>query len=73
MIIIWNKRITNENISYLIFPMLVGILSEIGQHYGIIAGTFDIMDILFYSFGGLSSTIIFIKSSTHEKTSTSLI
>ena len=75
MLIIWNKKIVSENISYIIFPASVGVLSEIGQLFGIINGTFDLMDILFYSLGGLLSTLIFInaKSNKNEKTSTSLI
>jgi hypothetical protein len=75
ILIIWNKKIVSENISYIIFPVSVGVLSEIGQLFGIINGTFDLMDILFYSLGGLLSTLIFInsKSNKNEKTSTSLI
>lgn len=61
MLIIWNAKIVNENISYIIFPAAVGVLSEIGQHFGIINGTFDLMDILFYSLAGLLSTLIFCK------------
>ena len=74
ILIIWDKKIVNENIYYIIFPVSVGILSEIGQLFGLINGTYDLMDILFYSFGGLLSTLIFMnsKSNKNEKTSTSL-
>jgi hypothetical protein len=75
MLIIWDKKIINENITYIIFPVSVGIISEVGQLFGIINGTFDLLDILFYSIGGLLSTLIFINSNSNknEKTSNSLI
>lgn len=77
MLIIWDKKIITENILYIIFPVLVGILSEVGQLLGIINGTFDIIDILFYAIGFLLSILIFINSKSNknenEKTSTSPI
>lgn len=75
MLIIWDKRITKENISYIVFPIGVGLFSEIGQLFGIISGTFDLMDILFYALGGLISSLIVINSKSYknEKTGTSLI
>jgi hypothetical protein len=75
ILIIWNKEIIDQNVFYVIFPVSVGILSEIGQLFCIIGGTFDLMDILFYSIGGLLSALLFInsKSNENEKASTSLV
>ena len=75
MLIIWNKGLFKENIFYIIFPTLVGVLSELGQLLNTISGTFDYMDILFYLLGGLLSLSIFINSKSNkiEKTNTSLI
>jgi hypothetical protein len=73
LFIIWNKRIEKENILYLLFPMGIGVLSEFGQLFSIINGTFDIMDVIFYVFGGLSSILIInkFKINNYEKTITS--
>lgn len=61
LFIIWNKKIEKENLFYLLFPMGIGVLSEFGQLFYIINGTFDKVDILFYVFGGLSSIYIISK------------
>jgi hypothetical protein len=73
LFIIWNKRIEKENIPYLLFPTGIGVLSEFGQLFSIINGTFDIMDVIFYVFGGLSSILIIskFKINNYEKTITS--
>lgn len=72
LFIIWNKKIEKENLFYLLFPMGIGVLSEFGQLFSIINGTFDKVDILFYVFGGLSSIYIIskFKINNYEKTVT---
>jgi len=72
LFIIWNKKIEKENVFYLLFPMGIGVLSEFGQLFSIINGTFDKVDIIFYVFGGLSSIYIISKVNinNYEKTVT---
>lgn len=67
LLIIWNNKIVIENISYIVFPVFVGILSEIGQLIGLINGTFDIIDILFYFSGGFFSTLILTNFKIKQK------
>jgi len=61
LFIIWSKRIKKENMFYLIFPTGIGVISEFGQLFSIINGTFDTVDIIFYIFGGVSSILIISK------------
>ena len=72
LFIIWNKKIEKENVFYILFPMGIGVLSEFGQLFSIINGTFDKVDIIFYVFGGLSSIYIIskFKINNYEKTVT---
>lgn len=73
LFIIWNMKINRENITYLVIPMGLGIISEFGQLFSILNGTFDKMDLFFYLFGGLTSIFILRKFKTrnNEKTITS--
>jgi hypothetical protein len=73
LLLIWNKRIEKENLFYILFPMCIGVFSEIGQFFSIINGTFDKLDIIFYVFGGFSSILIIskLKINKNEKTITS--
>jgi len=73
LFIIWSKQIKKENVFYLIFPMGIGVLSEFGQLFSMINGTFDTVDIIFYVFGGLSSILLIskFKINNYEKTVTS--
>ncbi len=55
LLIIWNYTISRANFIYIFVPMLIGILSELGQFFSMVSGTFDKIDLLFYLFGGLTS------------------
>ena len=72
LLIIWNMKINKENIAYIIVPMGLGIISELGQLFSIMDGTFDKIDLLFYLLGGLTSVFIFskLKTNNNEKTIT---
>lgn len=74
ILIIWDMKISKENIAYLFIPMGFGFVSEIGQFFSLVSGTFDKMDLLFYLIGGLTSIFIIsnIKTKHNEKTITSL-
>ncbi len=48
MLEIWNHSITKYNFAWIICIPLIALLSEIFQLFGILSGTFDILDIIFY-------------------------
>lgn len=66
LLIIWNKQIRRENIYYIILPLCIGLLTEIGQFAHILTGTFDIFDIIFYILGGIVSVLIVNKSNFNK-------
>lgn len=72
MLFIWNTKITYKNIVWLLIIPLLAILSEIGQLFSLINGTFDFVDLTFYILGLLLPFILFnhsfnLKFQTHEK------
>lgn len=73
LFLIWNMKISKESIVYLVIPMGLGIISELGQLFSIVNGTFDKLDLFFYLLGGLFSIYIIskLKSNNNEKTTTS--
>ena len=48
MMLIWGEKKTIYKNIYLIAPILLSILSELGQLFNIISGTFDVKDIISY-------------------------
>lgn len=48
LIIIWKREINKTNFIYVLLPLIIGICWEFGQYLGIIQGTFDIKDLVFY-------------------------
>lgn len=56
--VIWNYRINGESIIVLLIPLLLGVLSEISQKIGVINGTYDFVDMIFYIIGGLSGIFL---------------
>lgn len=53
LLIIWRNKINFGNIYYFIFIPLIAILSEFLQLFGMVSGTFDILDILTYAIGAI--------------------
>ena len=61
MISIWNFKVNKQSIFWLTIIPLIAIFSEIFQIFGIISGTFDIIDLSFYLLGFILPFIIFRK------------
>lgn len=72
LLVVWDNEISKHNIHWLFIVPVVAIFSEIGQHFEIIPGTFDVIDLTFYIAGTVLPILIFtnlvvIKSQKHEK------
>jgi len=69
MLIIWKGVESKTKVFYYILPLFIGIASELLQYFNQNLGTFDIKDIIFYSFGFLLGIIIFktTNQSNNEK------
>ena len=50
MLLIWGRNNSMTNSKYIIIPLLISCLSELGQLFNFIAGTFDFLDLVFYLF-----------------------
>lgn len=51
MLLVWNFKINFQSIIWISIIPLVAIISEVGQSLGMIRGTFDFSDLLFYILG----------------------
>jgi len=59
VLLIWRNKINRENFFWIaIIPILI-ILSELGQLFNIVPGTFDLIDVLLYSLGAILPILIF--------------
>lgn len=58
MLIIWKGIDTKFKNVYVFLPLFIGIISEFLQYFNPKFGTFDIMDIVFYSLGSIISISI---------------
>ncbi|QBQ43149.1 hypothetical protein E2P86_17860 [Sphingobacterium psychroaquaticum] len=63
---LWSGKISTQNIGWIIITPVVAIGSEIGQFFGLIIGTFDLWDLIFYIIGGTSPFLLFNKSITYN-------
>ena len=48
MLIVWQGSVSRDNILYVTIPLILSVVSELGQFFGFIMGTFDVFDLLFY-------------------------
>lgn len=62
MLAIWQNSISSKNAFWILIIPILAIGSEIGQLFGIIVGTFDFTDLLFYIFGMTLPFILFTKT-----------
>lgn len=51
MLYIWQNSISFKNISWILIIPILAIGSEIGQLLGLVSGTFDFADLVFYILG----------------------
>jgi hypothetical protein len=64
LLIVWDNEISKHNIHWLLLLPSVAILTEIGQLFAIVHGTFDILDLTFYLGGTILPILIFTNSKT---------
>ncbi|MFA5404158.1 MAG: hypothetical protein WC358_04420 [Ignavibacteria bacterium] len=53
LLVIWKNEITSHNYYYFIFIPIIAVMSEFMQLFGIVSGTFDILDVISYAFGSI--------------------
>lgn len=62
MLAIWQNSVSSKNAFWILIIPILAIGSEIGQLFGLVVGTFDFADLLFYIFGMTLSFIFFTKT-----------
>jgi hypothetical protein len=65
MLIIWKDKFTYQSISWILIAPTIGLLSEIGQAFHVVPGTFDITDLTLLLLASLLPFITTIKN--HKK------
>ena len=63
---LWKNELKSENLFWVFSIPLISIISELGQIFKIITGTFDIIDLLMYVLGTILPFIIYKKSITNN-------
>lgn len=66
MLFIWRNSVSIKNIFWISIIPILAIGSELGQLFGFVIGTFDIADLLLYTFGMILPFIFFTKSINHK-------
>lgn len=61
LIEIWNRKITKQNIFWILIIPFIAIISEVFQYIGIVKGTFDFLDLISYLLGTGVPFIIYKK------------
>ncbi len=59
MILIWDYKISRISIRWILVLPIIAVLSEFGQLFKIVPGTFDIMDLITYSFSTFLPIVLF--------------
>ncbi|EAR16287.1 MULTISPECIES: hypothetical protein [Robiginitalea] len=62
MLAIWRNSFSFKNAIWILIIPILAISSEIGQYLGLVIGTFDFADLLFYIFGMTLPFIFFTKT-----------
>ena len=63
---VWNNSIDTKSIIWVLLVPYIAIISEFGQLFGIIPGTFDFLDIIMYILGTTLPFIVYNKSITNN-------
>jgi len=70
LLVVWDNVISKQNIHWLLLVPMIAILSEIGQLFKLVPGTFDIFDLTFYLGGTVLPILIFSNSKTIKSQTT---
>ena len=69
LLIIWDNKVSKKNIFWIFLLPIIAIVSELGQFFKIVPGTFDIIDLIFYFAGSFLPILFFtnLKQIYYEK------
>lgn len=59
IIYLWQNQVSKQNLPWLVAVPVFIIVAEFGQMAGIVSGTFDILDVLFYLIGAIIPFVLF--------------
>lgn len=59
ILVLWNYVISSRNIIWIGLMPTISMISEIGQFFNLVPGTFDIIDLFFYATGTVVPFIIY--------------
>jgi hypothetical protein len=62
MLITWDHKFTRQSVAWLLIAPMSGIVSEIGQAFQLISGTFDLMDLILILIAATLPFILIIKN-----------
>lgn len=62
LLAIWQNTVSAMNAIWMLLIPMLAIASEIGQLFGLVDGTFDVIDLLFYLLGMALPFILFTKT-----------
>jgi hypothetical protein len=73
MLMIWNGTLEKANSIWVFLPVILAVISEFGQLFGVVPGTFDYFDIVFMLLAQLISLYKHsnLKTTNHENLQTS--
>lgn len=66
MLYIWKNSVTIQNLFWISIIPVIAVGSEIAQLFGLVLGTFDLMDLLLYMLGGVLPLLIFKNSINYK-------
>lgn len=66
MLYIWKNSVTIQNLFWISIIPVIALGSEIAQLFGLMQGTFDLMDLLLYMLGGVLPLLIFKNSINYK-------
>lgn len=61
-LVIWRNKITKQNVFWILIIPCFAIISELGQSFKIVSGTFDYTDLTFYFLGVITPLVLFKNS-----------
>lgn len=59
ILLLWKNEIHTYNFFWVYIIFFIAIISEIGQYFNLIPGTFDVVDLIFYALGAIIPLIIY--------------
>ena len=73
LLLLWNNVFNKQSFLWIFSIPLMGIVSELLQYTGLFPGTFDSIDVLFYTLGAILPLFLFRKSKNKLTTNKSIV